>query len=106
MASEFLYTVRPTRPDMLRTSPTEGEAVVIQQHFDYLRRATDAGVVLTAGRTLTTDETSFGIVIFHAESEVDAREFMEADPAVRQGVMRAELFPYRVALLAARWERA
>jgi hypothetical protein len=53
--------------------------------------------VILAGRTLTTDERGLGIVIFRAPSADAARAIMEGDPAVRQGVMRAELFPFRVA---------
>jgi uncharacterized protein YciI len=60
------------------------------------------GVVILAGRTLNGDDSTFGIVIFNAGSEEEARRIMESDPAVRQGVMRAELFPYRVALIAER----
>jgi len=51
------------------------------------------GVVILAGRTLTTDETRLGIVIFRAASEDAAREFMNGDQAVQKGVMKATLFP-------------
>ena len=54
-----------------------------------------------AGRTLNNDETAFGIVVFRAPSEAEALETMQSDPAVAAGVMRAELFPYRIALLSA-----
>jgi len=56
--------------------------------------------MVLAGRTLNTDERSFGIVIFRADSEEAARRVMEQDPAVRNRVMRAELYPYRIALMA------
>jgi uncharacterized protein YciI len=56
-------------------------------------------VVILAGRTLNADESSFGIVIFRAASGEEAQAVMKADPAVQQGVMQAELFPYRVALM-------
>jgi hypothetical protein len=47
-----------------------------------------------------TDASSFGIVVFWAESDDAARRIVDADPAVAGGVMRAELFPFRVALRA------
>ena len=56
--------------------------------------------MVLAGRTLNTDERSFGIVIFRADSEEAARRVMDQDPAVRNRVMRAELYPYRIALMA------
>ncbi len=36
-------------------------------------------------------------MIFRAASD-EARRIVEKDPAVERGVMRAELFPYRVAV--------
>ena len=98
--TQYLYRIQPTRPAMLREGTTPQEAEIVGEHFDYLRDLTARGVVLLAGRTLNTDDSSFGIVIFEAESEAVARAVVESDPAVRAGVMRAELFPYRIALLA------
>jgi uncharacterized protein YciI len=96
---EYLYKIQPTRARMLPEGPTPEEAAIVSQHFDYLSRLTDQAVVVLAGRTLTTDEHSFGIVIFRAESDEDARTIVENDPAVRAGVMRAELYPYQIALI-------
>ena len=96
--SEFLYRIQPTRDDMLSGGPTPEEERIVGAHYHYLKRLTDLGVVILAGRTLNTDASSFGIVIFRADSEEAAQEIVANDPAVKGGVMRAELFPYRVAL--------
>ncbi|MCZ7543954.1 MAG: hypothetical protein M5R40_10645 [Anaerolineae bacterium] len=45
---------------------------------------------------------AFGVVIFEAASEAAARAYMESDPAVKNGVMTAELHPMRVSLMAGR----
>jgi uncharacterized protein YciI len=95
----FLYRVQPVRPDMLKTAASAEESKILDQHFDYLKDLTAKGVVILAGRTLNTDETSFGIVIFHAESEEAARRIMEGDPAVQNGVFHAALFPFRIVLV-------
>ena len=79
------------------TGPTDFESEVVAEHFRYLEQAMAKGVVALAGRTLNTDPTAFGIVIVDADEE-HATALMEADPAVRQGVMTAELFPFRTAL--------
>ena len=97
---QYLYKIQPTRPAMLTEGPTPEEETILAGHFAYLKDLTDRGVVILAGRTLNTDVSSFGIVIFKAGSEDEARERMNDDPAVKRGVMRAELYPYRVALLA------
>ena len=56
-------------------------------------------MVLLAGRTLTSEYGGFGIIIFSAGSELAARHLMLNDPAVMARVMRAELYPFRIALL-------
>lgn len=45
------------------------------------------------------DKKTFGIVIFEADSEEKAKFIMNNDPSVAEGIMKAELFPYRVALM-------
>jgi uncharacterized protein YciI len=84
---------------MLSVGLTPEEDQIISEHFAYLKDLTEAGVVLLAGRTLNTDCSWFGIVILTASSEQEARQIMLNDPAVQQRVMRAELYPYRIALL-------
>ncbi len=100
--SQFLYRIQPARGDMLITGPTDFEANVVGRHFDYLKRLMAEGVVILAGRTMNCDESSFGIVIFNAPTDAAALSIMTADPAVNEGVMRAELFPYNTALIAER----
>lgn len=94
----YLYRIQPTRVGMLTEGPTEQEAKIVSDHFEHLRRLVADATVLMAGRTLNTDERTFGIVFFVAASEAQAAEFVRDDPAVKHGVMRAELFPYRLAL--------
>ncbi len=97
MSSQCLYRIRPTRDGFLEQS-TPTEDAIVNDHFDYLSALTEQGIVLMAGRTLTTNEESHGIVILAAGSEDEARRIMEDDPAVRAGIFSAELFPFRVAL--------
>jgi uncharacterized protein YciI len=98
-ATLFLYKIQPVRPEMLSEGLTSEEEHILTQHFAYLKQLTDVGVVLLAGRTLNTDPSSFGIIIFNAGSEQEALQVMHHDPAVKQRVMRAELYPYRISLL-------
>lgn len=98
--AQYLYTIKPTRLEMLAEGPTPEEGEVLARHFAYLQDLTARGVVILAGRTQNTDASAFGIVVFNADSEDAARQVMENDPAVKHGVMRAALYPYRVALMA------
>jgi uncharacterized protein YciI len=95
----FLYTTRPSRLGMLTEGATEEEASIVSAHFDYLKGLAAQGVLLLAGRTQDADATTFGIVLFRAAGESEARAMMENDPAVSHGVMLGELHPYRIAIL-------
>jgi uncharacterized protein YciI len=100
--AEFLYRIRTTRADMLATGPTSEEARLADAHFEYLRELLREGRLILAGRTLTTDESSFGIVVFRAPTLEAARQTMLDDPAVKAGLFTAEVFPCRVALCEGR----
>lgn len=94
----WLYRIQPVRDSMLSEGPTEPEAALVGQHFNYLQDLHRRGVVSLAGRTTVTHCASFGLVVFQAPDEATALALMRADPAVAGGVFRAELFPFRVAL--------
>lgn len=103
---QFIYRVKPTRIGMLVEGPTQREAEVVGQHFAYLERLTALGQVLLAGRTPTADQGTFGIVVFEADCQTEAEQLMANDPAVLHGVMRAQLWPFHVALWSARGPQA
>ena len=96
--AEFLYQIKPTRPQMLADGGTEAERAAVAAHFEYLQRMHRLGVVQLAGRTDTADESAFGIVLLTADDEAEAVAAMNADPAIARGVMDATLFPFRTAL--------
>ncbi len=96
---QFLYKIQVVRPEMLSEGPTETGTKIVAEHFSYLQDLMEKGIVILVGRTQNTDYSSFGIAIFNAESEEQARRVVQDDPVVKNRVMRAELFPYRFALL-------
>ena len=96
---QFIYTIKPTRLEMLTAGPTPEEEEILSRHFAHLQDMAQKGVVVLAGRTQTADDMTFGIVILNADTEEEARQHMESDPAVEGGVMHAELYPFRVAVM-------
>ena len=94
----YLYKIQVVRPAMLTDSPTPEESTITAQHFQYLKDLTEKGVVILAGRTQTPDYSSFGIIIFNAESDEAAQAIVDNDPVVKDRIMRAELYPYAIAL--------
>ncbi len=97
---QFLYRIQPVRDEMLTKGATEFESRIVSEHFNYLKRLTEEGVVILAGRTQNTDYSSFGIVLLKAETIEAAREIMLNDPAVKNNVFRAELYPYKTSLFS------
>jgi hypothetical protein len=95
---QFIIILKPTRPEMLSEGPTPFEETTVSDHFDYLEEKVKKGIVLLAGRTLTEDERTFGIVIFQAEDMQRAKYLAANDPAIINGVMRAEVLPFRISL--------
>jgi uncharacterized protein YciI len=81
---------------MVTEGPSEEESSILEEHVAYLQELTDRGVLQLAGRTQNQDDSTFGIIIFSAESEDSARSIMNDDPAVKHGIMKAELFPYKI----------
>jgi uncharacterized protein YciI len=77
---------------------TDADGAIVSRHFKHLQDATAAGTVILAGRTTEPGDRTFGLVIFEATDETEARQFMESDPAVVGDVMTATLHPYTVAL--------
>jgi len=96
---QFIYQFDPIRPELV-TDPdawTEEDIRVSQAHFAYLKGATEDGIVLLAGRS--QDGVGPAIVILEAETEGAAQKFMENDPFVASGLMRASLHPFWAALV-------
>jgi uncharacterized protein YciI len=98
--NQYLYRIHPTRMEMLSEGPTSHEGELVSQHFEYLQGLMAQGKLILAGRTQTPDPDGMGIIIFKAESDEAAQALVDSDPAVANGVFKAKLFPYRVALIA------
>jgi uncharacterized protein YciI len=95
---QYLYVLRvaPALHDQARWTQADNDAV--SRHFVRLADGVKTGQVIFAGKTTEPLDTTFGLVVFEAESEAAARQFMESDPAVVAGVMSATLHPYVLAL--------
>ncbi|HEX5648455.1 MAG TPA: YciI family protein [Steroidobacteraceae bacterium] len=95
---QFLYVLRLAPRLHDDAAWTDADNAAVSRHFEHLKQATAAGRVILAGRTVEPGDKTFGLVIFEAADEGEARRFMESDPAVVAGVMSATLHPYAVAL--------
>lgn len=73
---------------------TEKDNKIVGIHFKYITELYEKGVVKYVGRTVD-ERSSFGIVVFEAGSEDEAREIMENDPALINGLMTAKVYPFK-----------
>jgi uncharacterized protein YciI len=77
---------------------TAEDKAAVDRHLANFKAAVQSGQLILAGRTIEPGDKTFGIAIFQAANQADARKFMESDPAVAAGVMTAELHPFAVVL--------
>lgn len=97
---EFLYKLKLVPRLLVENAWTENDNKIVREHFERLDNDTEKGKVILAGRTLNNDSTQFGIVIFKAKTEKEAEQYMNNDPAVKNKIMTASLFPFRTALIS------
>lgn len=76
---------------------TDKDTSIIQRHAARLTAETNARRIILAGRTTEPGDQTFGLVIFEATDEASARAYMQADPAVAEGIMTATVHPYLIA---------
>lgn len=93
--TEFIYVLNLAE-ERLRSPEgwTDEEREIVSVHFKHLTDLYEKGIVKYVGRTVD-DRSSFGLVVFNADSEEDARKLMESDPAIVNGVMTATLYPFK-----------
>jgi len=74
---------------------TPEENAVMGAHFEYLEGLLAEGRLILAGPSL---DPPFGVIVFEAETEDEARRLVEADPSVAAGLQKPELHPFRASL--------
>jgi uncharacterized protein YciI len=92
----FLILYHPPRERFAETI-TADESDAVRRHFRYLAGAAEDGRLFLAGRT---EDATLGVSLLNAESEAEARAFIEADPGVTGGVFRVEIKAWRTAVCA------
>jgi len=90
----FIIRYTPPRPTFL-TDSTPEENASVERHFVYLQDLLAKDILVMAGRT---DDATYGIGVLKAESEASAQKILANDPAVKEGVFKGELKPFRLAL--------
>jgi uncharacterized protein YciI len=92
----WLVVLRPVRAEM-PFEPTEEEARIVGEHYEYLKQLRADGRLVLAGPSALPGDT-FGLGIFDQDDRADVEAIVAADPAVTGGVMTAEIRPYRISV--------
>ena len=71
------------------------EMATMKRHADYYATHFQAGRVLIYGPVMATSGP-YGMGVLNVESEAEARQLVEADPSITEGLHRYELWPMRI----------
>lgn len=73
----------------------------VGKHFNYLKKYTEEGTLILAGRTVNEPMSAedFGIAILETASKEEAQNIMDNDPAVVGKIMYAKLYDFSLALM-------
>jgi uncharacterized protein YciI len=82
---QYVYVLRVALLLHDQAKWTQADNDAVGRHFARLAAATKAGQVIFAGKTSEPLDTTFGLVVFEAASEEEARTFMATDPASLPG---------------------
>jgi uncharacterized protein len=100
---EFAYLLRPAFDQAFLDRASDAERATFEAHGEWLEAGFREGWVRFAGRC---SDGPFGLVVIDAADERAARELVERDPSVRDGVQAAELHPFRTFLARERGPQA
>lgn len=97
----FIYLLRPIKANFLATITPEEQAIM-KEHGLYLQNKLKEKSLILAGPCA---DTTFGVVLFEAESAEEAKKIMENDPAVKNGAMNSELHPFVLSLFQSGYDK-
>ena len=92
----WLVVLRAVR-DELPFEPTDEEARIVGEHYAYLQSLRSEGRLVLAGPSALPADT-FGLGIFDQDDRAEVEAIVALDPAVRSGIMTAEVRPFRIAV--------
>src|SRR5262249_17269439 len=94
--TSWLGVLRRGRAEM-PFEPTEEEARIVSEHYEYLKQLRAEGRLVLAGPSAVPAD-AFGLGIFDQDDRADVEAIVAADPAVTGGIMTAEIRPYRISV--------
>lgn len=75
---------------------TEEDNLMIDKHYNRIKTDFYNNKIIHVGRTIDPANGGFGLVIYYAENDQKAEEYMLQDPAVEAKIMTATYHEYKV----------
>ncbi|MBK7957117.1 MAG: hypothetical protein IPK03_02810 [Bacteroidetes bacterium] len=93
----FIYLLKLSPHFQEESNWDEASNLIIESHFSYLKSLHKEGKATFVGRTdYPLDHADlFGICVLEVEGELEAKEIMQNDPAVKNGIMHAKIHPFK-----------
>ena len=92
----FIYEITLFEKYRHRSSWTEKEEKIQQEHISYLDSLSKSGKLQLAGIIDQSLEEQTGLIILTTESYEQAFEITQNDPSIKKGMMSAKLRPIHV----------
>lgn len=89
---QFIGLARPKKENFVQNL-TDEEKAIFAQHFAYVERLHIEEKLVISGACL---DGAFGMIIYRAETEEEARAMFENDPLTKSGITNTEFHPFRV----------
>jgi uncharacterized protein len=95
---QFLLRLEPVRKDFSLQSLTADERRIVGEHLAYLQSLQADGKLVLAGQAFDANRGFWGIVILNSSDPEAAGAILNADPAIKQNMLRGEAIPFRTVL--------
>jgi len=105
----YVYFLRPARAGFFK-QPTPDEEKAMSEHVRYIKQLLAEGRLVLAGpafdppqypednpRAIALEMPTPGVAVFEAENDDEARRILEGDPAVKSGVFKGRVNPFKLA---------
>jgi uncharacterized protein YciI len=92
---QHLLRLEPVRKDFSLQTLTPDERRIAGEHMAYLRSLQAEGKLMLAGQAFDAKRGFWGISILNTADPEAAAAILNADPAVKQNLLRGEVIPFR-----------
>jgi uncharacterized protein YciI len=88
---QFIGLARPKRENFVQNM-TDEEKAVFAEHFAYVEKLHSERKLVISGACL---DGAFGMIIYHAETETEARAMFDNDPLTKSDITATEFHPFK-----------